>query len=375
MVTATPHGQFGRLCRWAALIALASACAAANAQTTYQDVTNLKTDYDGFNLISFGNADLESYGDTQGGLAVNGALTLGGTGVISQNVTTNNSTLYVTGQLNLNGNTTLDSGYAYLPGLTKSQWTWNSSNQTLTSNTTGDALNSSSSSAPNAKNNPISGTSAPTGINFNGTALQTTFSGISTSLANAAATGTISVSGQSLVFSSGSQTSGVVVFNLDVGSSAGAGVLSGDTYNNQAISNVSVNVPAGLTYVINVVNAGGKTIFGSGVNLNSGTNDNQLLWNIEGSGTVTIGAQTGDTLYGSILAPNATIDTSTVITGEVAAGGFSDCGVELHDTDFAPALVTTPEPGTYALWAIGICAAGIVFRRRQRREETSPLAV
>lgn len=351
---------------WAALLVAALACASAGAQTTYQDVTNLQTDYDNFNLISFGDADLSNYGDTWGGLAVNGALTLSGTGVISQNITTNNSTLYVTGQLSLGSSTTLDSGYAYLPGLTKSQWTWNAGNQTLTNKSSGAVLNSGPSSAPNAANNPISGTAAPTGINFNGSALQTTFSGISTSLANATATGTISANSGNLIFSSGAQTSGVVVFNLDVSSSAGAGVLSGNTYNNQTISNVSVNVPAGLTYVINVVNAGGKTIFGSGVNLNSGTNDGQLLWNIEGSGTVTIGSQSGDTLYGSILAPNATIDTSTVISGQVAAGSFSDCGVELHDTEFSPALVTTPEPGTYALWAAGVCAAGILLRRHRK---------
>jgi choice-of-anchor A domain-containing protein len=359
-----------RACGLAVLLVLLAAGSPVRAQTTAAqvstDVNTVSTDFDNFNLISFGDTTISSYGDISGGLAVDANLSLSGTGNISQTVTTNNATLYVTGQLTVSGTTTLDSGYAYLPNLTKSQWTWSSSAQTLTSKSSGGAIDSSPSGAPQAKDNPIGGTTAPTGLNFSG--LQSSLGTISTSLSNASTNlGTISVSGGNLLFTAAAgQTSGVAVFNLNVSGTAGAGVLSGNTYNGQSISNVTVNVPAGLTYVINVLNAGGQTIFGSGVNLNSGTNDNQLLWNIVGSGTVTIAAQSGETLYGSVLAPNATIDSTSVINGEVVANGFSDCGVELNQTDFAPAIVTTPEPATYALWAVGICVAGVALRRLQR---------
>jgi choice-of-anchor A domain-containing protein len=349
------------------LFAAGGIATAFGGASTTQDVDNLSTDYENFNLISLGSASFNNYGDTQGSLAVNGSLTLSGSGSIGDNpIATGNSawnsnpSLYVTGQLNLGSGTTtsLNSGYAALPGLTSGNWSWNSGQKTLTAHGyNGGSLSSVNAGTANAGNNPI-GNPAPAGWNW--TTLQTSLNSISSSLAAAAANGSIAVgSSQNLEFIAPTgQTTGVAVFNLN------ANLLSGNTYNGQTFSNIQVDVPAGLTYVINVVNAAGTTIFGSGVNFNSGTNDNQLLWNITGSGTVSI--SNGGYFYGSILAPTTTIDTTSVIDGQVAAGGFSDSNAELHGDEFSPAAVATPEPATYALWAVGICTVGIAFRRFQK---------
>jgi choice-of-anchor A domain-containing protein len=345
--------------------ASAAVAFAGSTTTPVTDVDDVATDFENFNLISFGNASFSNYGDTQGALAVNGNLTLSGSGSIGNNpivnsAWTNNPSLYVTGQLSLSsGSTTsLNSGYAALPGLTASNWTWNATNKSITSTAyNGGVLSSINAGTAKSGTNPIDNP-APAGWNWS--TLHTNLNTISTDLANTAATGSISVnSGQQLQFiAAAGQTSGVAVFDLN------AKLLSGNTYNGQTFSDIQINVPAGLTYVINVVNAAGTTIFGSGANFNSGTNDNQLLWNITGNGTVSI--SNGGYFYGSILAPNTTIDTTTTIDGQVAAASFSDSNVELHDDEFSPAAVATPEPATYALWAVGICALGIAWRRFQK---------
>jgi choice-of-anchor A domain-containing protein len=194
------------------------------------------------------------------------------------------------------------------------------------------------------------------------------FASISAGLSRAAATGSISVSAQNLLFST-NQTSGVVVFSLDASS------LSGNTYNGQTFSNLQINVPTGVNYVINVVNiASGQTLFGSGVNFNAGLNNSQLLWNFEGSSNFTLSA--GGNFYGSILAPASTITDNTTINGQVVASAFVDQGVELHDTDFAVVSAVVPESRAFAGWAAGLCLAGVAFHRRllrRRNRRRSPL--
>jgi choice-of-anchor A domain-containing protein len=357
---ARAHRKGLRLARLAPLLLFAAAGAMLRAQTTQQqqqtDVTTLKTDYSSFNLISLGTTSLSSFSDTQGGLAVNGNLTLDGSGSIATqpgNVGTNsNPSLYVTGSLSLNSTVMINSGYASLPGLSQSQWTWNASQDTLTGS--GGAINSTNAGTTRAGDNPITNP-GPSGWNWSNES--SSLSTVSTSLADATATGTIGVQGQNLTFTApNGQTTGVVVFSLN------ANNISGDTYNGQQISNIQIDVPTGLTYVINVIDAGGKTLFGSGINFNSGSDDSQLLWNFEGSGTVTL-ANGGD-FYGSILAPSATVSTTSIIDGQVASDGFTDTGVEMHDDDaFNPTVVATPEPSTYALWAVAVCACGIAARR------------
>lgn len=320
------------------------------------DLNDFADDTSGYNLLSFGNVDLEGSSDTQGGIAVGGSLTIGGAWTIASETTPgSNPSLFAAGSVSLSGTTDLNNGYAALSGLSTSQWTWSSSQQNLTKNGTSDILHVNSSGS-NTTTNPITN---PTPTGWNWSTLQSSLETVSSNLASATATGTISVSNGNLVFSGGSGS--VVVFDLD------ASELSGDSYNGQSFSNIQINVPTGVNYVINVTNLScNTTLFDSGINFNAGTNDNQLLWNFEGcSNSITIGG--GGNFYGSILAPDMDITDDTTIDGQVVASAFTDTGVELHDSSFSPAQVLVPEPADFALWASGLCAAAWALRRLTRR--------
>jgi choice-of-anchor A domain-containing protein len=337
----------------AAGAAVPLAQAAATSLTT--ELETFQTDVRNYNVISFANSSFTNFGDTQGPLAIGGNLTLDGGTVAAQPGNfgvDGDPTLYVAGQLTLSGQTQLNSGYASTPALTGS-WMWNASSKTL-SDSSG-SLNSTNAGTANAGNNPIDNP-APTNWNWSTETSQLTT--VSNALANATANGTISVSSQNLVLTAPTNPStGVDVFTLN------ANNISGNTYNGQTFSNVQINVPTGVNYVINVINAAGTTIFGSGVNVNSGTNDSQLLWNIEGSGTVTLG---GGQFIGSVLAPSATINNgdSTVVSGQVVADSFNDNDAETHYQAFVVGSVVVPEPATFAWGALGLCGLALLVRRR-----------
>jgi choice-of-anchor A domain-containing protein len=350
----------------------AVAAARAQAQSVAQDLQNFVTYSDTYNLITFGNTTLGGSSDTQGGIAVGGNLSLGGSWTIASQVSADpNPSLYVAGQLTLNGTSMQNNGYASLPGLNPNDWTWNSSQKELTGSDGTLEMNSSDSRAStNPIDNPI-----PSGWNW--TTEQNEYDSISTSLARASTNGTISVSGGNLDFNT-TVTSGVAVFDLD------AADLSGNSYNGNSFSNIQISVPTGVDYVINVTNlASGQTLFGSGANFNSGSNDNQLLWNFEGpsEGTGSVTISDGGNFYGSVLAPKVSITDDTTVDGQVVADSFDDCGVELHDSDFSDVLV--PEPSAFAIGVLALCAAAVVpaviSRRRaaaraQARAALVPLA-
>jgi choice-of-anchor A domain-containing protein len=347
------------------LFLLAAVGPALHAQTTQAqqqtDVTNLESDFQEYNLISLSNVSLTSYGDTEGGIAVNGALTLDAGQIASQNSgIAGNPTLYATGTLTLGGEVQIEAGgFATVPGASGQSNSWNSSNKTLTVG--GGSINSQGSSTTQSANNPINNPT-PSGWSWTTLASNSNAKGlgtISTSLKNATATGTVSVSGGNLILTGPvGQTTGVVVFDLN------AANISGNDYNGQNVSDIQINVPTGMTYVIDVLNAGGHSLFASGTNFNPGSNPGGLLWNFEGSGTVTLDA--GGTFSGAILDTSGAVDATQLVQGEIAVDGFTDCGYELHDQDFTPAVVATPEPSTYALWAVGLCACGIAVRRFRR---------
>jgi choice-of-anchor A domain-containing protein len=171
--------------------------------------------------------------------------------------------------------------------------------------------------------------------------------------------GTISVNSSNLVLTPNSTpaTDATVIFTLD------ASKLSGNSYNGQSISNIAINVPTDVNYVINVINLGTNTTLFSGASFNSGSNDNQLLWNFEGSGTVNLGS---GSWYGSILAPSATVTNNgnTTENGQVVANAFTDNNTELHYQGFTAVAVVVPEPMTFALWGVALCGAAIVVRRK-----------
>jgi choice-of-anchor A domain-containing protein len=352
--------QFTRLVRLALSVLAASAAArlqAAAGPSVLQQLETFDTDVRNYNVISFGNSNFTNFGDTQGPLAILGNLYLDGGTVAAQPSNfgvSSDPTLYVTGQLTLNGTTQLNSGYASTPGLTPSAWSWNATQKQLTGG--GGVLSSANTSAPDASIDPINN---PAPASWNWTTLASQFGSIASTLAAAPTTGTITVNSQNLIFTApASPTNGVAVFTLD------ASKISGNTYDGQTFSNIQINVPTGVTDVINVINASGTTIFGSGANFNAGTNDSSLLWNIEGSGTVTLG---GGQFIGAILAPNAVIDngSNTAVSGQIVADGFNDTGAETHFTAFAVASVVVPEPAAFAWGAVGLCGLGIVLRRRR----------
>ncbi len=350
-----------RGCSLALLAALTAGV--AHAQTLIEDLNSFATDTGQYNLITFGNATLSGSSDTQGGIAIGGSLTIGGSWTIaSQTGAGSNPSFYVNGStLSLSGNTQLNNGYASAPNVSSHTWKWDSTrNEFYTGKeSNGNDLNTTNASGTYAHSNPITNP-APSGWNW--TTQNSDFTTISTNLNNATANGAISVSGQNLVFTPPvGMTNGVAVFSMD------ASLWSGNSYNGQTVSNIQINVPSGIDYVINVVNvSSGQTLFGSGVNFNSGSNDNQLLWNFEGSSN-TFTLSDGGNFYGSVLAPTATITDGTTIDGQVVANAFSDSGVELHDSTFTPVSVLVPEAGTFTWWALGLCGAAVLFRRRPRR--------
>ncbi len=368
----------------ALVCALAASAGAARASLTtsqaYSDLWEFDQTVGNYNLVSIGNATMNNFGDVEGGLEIGGNLTIGGaavatklTGTDVKNSTT--PTLYVAKTLTDSSSTSikLNNGYAALPSMSTSAYTWNTSTDLLKNKTTGaTVLSEVNSSSPTADVDPRSKNPA---VNF--TTLQSHMSDVSTSLAAATATGTIKVVGSSLEFVAPVNSSGVVFFDLNMS------LLSGNKYNGKTFSNIEIDVPTDLDFVVNVENANGKTLFGegSGINFNSGTGDSRLLWNIEGGtaahpGTITIG--NGGAFYGSVLAADYNVydDSNTFINGQVVADTFSGStagnsacdgsGTEMHMLGFNPDLPPAPEPSTYGLAGAAVLG-GLVFLRRKAR--------
>jgi choice-of-anchor A domain-containing protein len=332
---------------------LIGAAVVARGQTAATDLLNFANDTKGYNLLTLGNATLNGSSDTHGSIAIGGNLTFGGTWDIAEDAVSNSEpALYVNGTMTLNGTEQLENGYAATPN---ASGTWNSGSKNFTESSGTLHINSSTSSYDNTS--PLTN---PTPAGWNWSTESSSLTSISSNLAGqtVSSSGSIVVNGQTLNFDT-TQTSGTVVFDID------ASCLQDGTYNGTAFSGIQVSVPTGVNYVINVTGVtNGEAIFGSGVNVNAGSNDDQLLWNFDESTNMTVSV--GGNFYGSILAPNVNITDDTTIDGTVVADNFTDNGVELHDDD-AFVDVNVPEPRTFALWAVGLCGAMILVGRRLRR--------
>ncbi len=336
-------------------VASARAQAVVNAVNSFDQLTR------NYNLITFGNASLTQYGDTEGPIAVRGNLFLDGGSIAEQPQkfgVTSDPTLYVGGQLTMRNTVHLQSGFASLPNLT-GNWTWDAVQERLVGG--GGTLSTSNTSHPLGNTNPRNN---PGPQNWNWNSLQLGLVAVSNTLLNATATGQISVSNNTLRFSAPtSQTSGVVVYTLDMN------MLSGNRYNGQSFSNIGVDVPANMNYIINVINAGGRTLFGtgSGINFNNGSGYERLLWNIAPTtGQVYLG--NGGQFYGSVLAPNVDLNNTgnTAITGQIVARSYDHANAELHYLGFSSAVV--PEPSTYGMILLGGGGAVLAFVRWRRRK-------
>lgn len=320
-----------------------------------------------YNLISFGDASFYSYGDTEGGLAVQGNLFLDGGAIAAMPnkfVLSGDPTLFVGGTLSVSSAAHLQSGYAALAAGANASWSWNAVDYRLVNG--GSMLSTVNTPHPLGDVDPRLNL-GPAGWDF--ASLRTSFVGISQTLASAAATGSVQITGQTLKFVAPvDDVHGAIVFDLD------ADLLVGNTYAGQMFSNVQFDVPAEDAYVVNIRNAAGRTLFGgNGINFNAGSGYERLLWNVvDGSpdSAETVRFGNGGQFFGSVLAPTWDVsnDFGTAINGQVVAGGFSHRGAELHYTGFTyheEFDYEVPEPGTYGLIGAGVCMALALLRRRR----------
>ena len=83
----------------------------------------------------------------------------------------------------------------------------------------------------------------------------------------------------------------------------------------------------------------------------------ETLWNFYNASTLNFGAEFG----GSVLAPDAAVDNSSPIDGDLIANSFTG-SAELHNYPFTGNLTfAVPEPGSFWLLLVGI--AGLIVAR------------
>jgi len=314
-------------------------------------------DVDNYNLVSLGNVTFNQVSDTAGGLAIDGAFTIenNATTLVGMSWTSSSQpSLYFTGPLAITSGDTvqLNNGYASAPDAAGTGWTWSSTAKTLTHSGQGTLhYNSGMTQDPtNPANNP----------NWNWSSLTSQFESVASTLHSASTAGdTVSVSGQTLGFTT-IQTSGVAVFDLNAALLTQSG--GNHYYNGTMISGLTVNVPTGLTFVIDVTNLASGTSFLSGINVNSGTNNNNLLWNFSSATDGNFTFASNGKFYGSVLAPDLILTSNTYQEGQLVVGGITQNQDELDQLDSLPA-VSIPEPSACALWLGAFCAAAVAVRR------------
>ncbi len=169
--------------------------------------------------------------------------------------------------------------------------------------------------------------------------------------------------GQGIILSSTGISATTVVYNLTATQWANLGVF---------------NFNANQTIIINVAVSGSATGGGS-YNFtangsqpgNTGNSFGNILFNFVGAtGTVSLGNEG----FGTILAPDATITSGSVVNGQIIATTLGSIG-ELHDASaFTGRLpsgpATAPEPGTLVLFGGGLLAFGVFGKRFVKRRRT-----
>jgi choice-of-anchor A domain-containing protein len=333
-----------------------------------------------YNVVTFGNLTLNGT-HTDGGIAVGGNLTVSNGAIIAMQDSPSigaDPALYVNGQITLAGNAQFNRGYAATPNLANSlTWTYDpANNQNQRALTNGTYTLSYNTSDAQAYVDPRSA-AAPAGWNWS--TAQAALIDASAKLAAATVNGTATISGQTLTFTS--TGSGVVVFNIDANKIVnGIYDINGDGFfdqNTERLSNIQANLNADQYFVVNVLNAtsadGSKVLFDGVNNFSSGTNNDQLLWNIipdSNSGTADI-LTLGTNFYGSILAPLVDVNSNNrYLNGQFVGNSLVQTSAEIHYAEGYSAPVSfspVPEPGTYALVASALCAAGFFWHRRRSR--------
>jgi len=336
------------------------------AQTAGLDVVQFSQLIRDYNLGTFGDANLTMIqNDTEGPLAVGGNLNIGGVPLVNLQhfSASSDPTLYVKGTLSVASGSTanLNDGYASLPGMANAG-NWDGIQKRYT--TPAGGILSTANAAGGNVNSTLDPRTNPAPVSWNFATMKSSAVSISNNLAGLPANGAIAVNGQNLTFNAGTNT-GVVIFNLN------ANLLNGNLYNNQTFSNISMNIPVNTEFVVNVLNAGGKTLFGTGngVNFNlpgGAAGVSQLLWNIVNAGpsdiTTTLG--NGGQFYGSVLAPMVTLANAATspLNGQILADSVTYTNAELHYTKF----VAIPEPADWTV-VMGVALLGMLAVRRHKR--------
>ncbi|MCC5022588.1 MAG: choice-of-anchor A family protein [Candidatus Synoicihabitans palmerolidicus] len=244
--------------------------------------------------------------------------------------------LYVQGNLNVSGNNQLNNGTAYIPNFGNTT-TWNNANQrSLVSGSGSLILDNSSTTFADLTTDP--------GI-WNVATAMANLSAASTALAATQANGTITLSGDKLLFNTARNT-GIAVFDYDVSQFGSVSCL-----------NIKINVPADMFYVINVLNADDTNLF-AGNNANSGSNSDQLLWNIVSDANLMTSSSVnlGSNLYGSILAPLMDLASNgKYVNGQIVANNYTQTGAEVHHVAFdasSGSFSAVPEPSPWGFAAV-----------------------
>lgn len=337
-----------------------------------------------YNVVTFGNLTLNGT-HTDGGIAVGGNLTVSNGAIIAMQDSPSigsDPSVYVNGQITLAGNAQINRGFVSTPNLSNSlTWTYDpQNNQNQRSLTNGTYTLSYNTQDAQAYVDPRT-VAAPAGWNW--ATAQNALVSASSTLANATANGSAAIAGQTLTFTSNG--SGIVVFNLDASKIVnGIYDINGDGFfdqNTERISNIQANLAADQYFVVNVLNAtsadGSKVLFDGVNNFSSGTNNDQLLWNIipdSNSGTADI-LNLGTNFYGSILAPLVDVQSNNrYLNGQFVGNSLVQTSAEIHYADGYTAPVSfspVPEPSTYAIIASALCAAGFIWQRRRSRSSNA----
>ncbi|RRK01499.1 PEP-CTERM sorting domain-containing protein [Opitutaceae bacterium TAV4] len=361
------------------------------ASTANEAIVNYASAIQGYNLVTFGNTSMGGNSKTDSAVAVGGNFTLGSGSEIARKdalypQSSSALTLYVGGQLALQGESKLRNGYASTPGMAGS-WTDVSPNSNqIKFMAGGQILNLENSKDPNRSLNPGTNGASP---NWAWNDLQSTFAAASKTLAAVTATASIIVTDQTLSVSVPSGVTGVVTVTLD------ANLFVGNQYNGQTVSSVRIDVPDDVNLVINVTNAAGRTVIAaSGVNVHEGTNNDHLLWNIlpgsltDTSTTVqsaTLLGSNSSQFYGSILAPlvDLNVGNATKIYGQIVANSYTQGqGGELYYNGAftaAPSVAFSPvpEPQTWGMMMVGAGAfvLGLKSWRDRKRKQAAACPV
>lgn len=132
----------------------------------------------------------------------------------------------------------------------------------------------------------------------------------------------------------------------------------------EQVSNPAFNLNGAKLLVVNV---DGNFSTGSG-NFNDSNYASDILWNFYDATSLNFGVEFG----GTVLAPNATVSSSSPIDGTLFAASFQGNG-ELHfktltDASYLNSVGSVPEASTWTMLLLGFAGLGLASCRRIKSE-------